>query len=382
MPATPDFSQIWGVNSPLTPYPFSTQEYASGWAFLGEQAPEMEMFDAYFASVDTRLKYLSDNLTNPVNLAALITAHNSSATSHDDIRKMITDGLANKADINFVANKLAGLVTGTDFALALAKKADLSALQSALLGKADVAALGAYALKTELTAHNAAQDAHADIRAAITAIQTTSGVTMAQVTKAVGDHNIAAAAHADIRAAITALQNNAGVTQAQLNSAIVTHNTNPAAHDTLVTGLTTQFKSDLALKEDKTVVTTLTTRVATLEAAPSAANMVWGTPFVFYNPADGDVSAKMPVPRAAKVKSIVAYTQGTPTAAFTIVLKNKSGTAIGSLPVPANTTGVDVYDLPTAAQVVLAARDFVTFTVTGAGASACLVTAVAEVVNG
>ena len=59
---TPDFSKVWASNSPLPEYTFSDSDYLTGWDFVGSAPPTKNEFDAWFRMVDTKLKWLYDQL--------------------------------------------------------------------------------------------------------------------------------------------------------------------------------------------------------------------------------------------------------------------------------------------------------------------------------
>lgn len=58
--STPDFSKIWGSNSPRAPYEFSDTEYLQGWDFVGSTPPARTMFDAQMKQTDEKCKWLYD----------------------------------------------------------------------------------------------------------------------------------------------------------------------------------------------------------------------------------------------------------------------------------------------------------------------------------
>ena len=59
---TPDFSKIWASSSPLPEYTFTDAEYVEGWEFVGNAPPTKNEFDAWFRLVDTKLKWLYDQM--------------------------------------------------------------------------------------------------------------------------------------------------------------------------------------------------------------------------------------------------------------------------------------------------------------------------------
>lgn len=60
--ATPDFSKVWASNSPLPAYTFTDADYLTGWDFVGSAPPTKNEFDAWFKMVDTKLKWLYDQM--------------------------------------------------------------------------------------------------------------------------------------------------------------------------------------------------------------------------------------------------------------------------------------------------------------------------------
>lgn len=60
--ATPDFSKIWASASPLPTFTFTDAEYTEGWDFVGSGPPTKNQFDAWFKSVDERLKWLYNQM--------------------------------------------------------------------------------------------------------------------------------------------------------------------------------------------------------------------------------------------------------------------------------------------------------------------------------
>ena len=59
---TPDFSKIWASSSPLPEYTFTDADYLEGWEFVGNAPPTKNEFDAWFRMVDTKLKWLYDQV--------------------------------------------------------------------------------------------------------------------------------------------------------------------------------------------------------------------------------------------------------------------------------------------------------------------------------
>lgn len=58
---TPDFSKIWGSESPLNPYTFSDSDYLQGWNFLGAVPPDRRMFDEWQKQTDQKTQWLFAN---------------------------------------------------------------------------------------------------------------------------------------------------------------------------------------------------------------------------------------------------------------------------------------------------------------------------------
>ena len=70
-----DFDKIWASTSPLTPYTFSSANYASGWNFIGSTPPARQMWDSIQKKNDEKFKFLRDNFGTPymVSTAAEMT---------------------------------------------------------------------------------------------------------------------------------------------------------------------------------------------------------------------------------------------------------------------------------------------------------------------
>lgn len=70
--ATPDFSKIWGKNSPLAPYTFTDDHYLTGWNFIGSTPPARTMFDAWMRSADEKLLWLYENAFSENSLGGFL----------------------------------------------------------------------------------------------------------------------------------------------------------------------------------------------------------------------------------------------------------------------------------------------------------------------
>ena len=70
--ATPDFSKIWGKNSPLAPYTFTDDHYLTGWNFVGSTPPARTMFDAWMRSADEKLLWLYENAFSENSLGGFL----------------------------------------------------------------------------------------------------------------------------------------------------------------------------------------------------------------------------------------------------------------------------------------------------------------------
>ena len=116
----PDYSLIWGQNSPLSPYQFTSENYLQGWNFIGSTPPSRSMFDAWMKSADTKMKWLCDNAMYADEVVEKIFEHNTSETAHEDIRTAIAE-----------ATKKAGLPVGFEYTIPYT---ELQAGQLPLLG--------------------------------------------------------------------------------------------------------------------------------------------------------------------------------------------------------------------------------------------------------
>lgn len=70
--ATPDFSKVWGKNSPLAPYTFTDDHYLTGWNFIGSTPPARTMFDAWMRSADEKLLWLYENAFSENSLGGFL----------------------------------------------------------------------------------------------------------------------------------------------------------------------------------------------------------------------------------------------------------------------------------------------------------------------
>nr|DAN50170.1 MAG TPA: shufflon protein [Caudoviricetes sp.] len=70
--ATPDFSKIWGKNSPLAPYTFTDDHYLTGWNFVGSTPPARTMFDAWMRGADEKLLWLYENAFSENSLGGFL----------------------------------------------------------------------------------------------------------------------------------------------------------------------------------------------------------------------------------------------------------------------------------------------------------------------
>ncbi len=60
-----DFEEIWASTTPLTPYTFSSSNYAEGWNFVGSTPPARQMWDSIQKKNDEKFKFLRDNFGTP-----------------------------------------------------------------------------------------------------------------------------------------------------------------------------------------------------------------------------------------------------------------------------------------------------------------------------
>lgn len=70
--ATPDYSKIWGANSPLAKYEFTEADYLRGWDFIGSMPPARTMFDAWMRKADEKMCWLYDNAFSENSLGGFL----------------------------------------------------------------------------------------------------------------------------------------------------------------------------------------------------------------------------------------------------------------------------------------------------------------------
>ena len=70
--ATPDYSKIWGANSPLAKYEFTEADYLRGWEFIGSIPPARTMFDAWMRKADEKMRWLYDNAFSENSLGGFL----------------------------------------------------------------------------------------------------------------------------------------------------------------------------------------------------------------------------------------------------------------------------------------------------------------------
>ena len=70
--ATPDYSKIWGANSPLAKYEFTEADYLRGWEFIGSMPPARTMFDAWMRKADEKMRWLYDNAFSENSLGGFL----------------------------------------------------------------------------------------------------------------------------------------------------------------------------------------------------------------------------------------------------------------------------------------------------------------------
>lgn len=70
--ATPDYSKIWGANSPLAKYEFTEADYLRGWEFIGSMPPGRTMFDAWMRGADEKMLWLYDNAFSENSLGGFL----------------------------------------------------------------------------------------------------------------------------------------------------------------------------------------------------------------------------------------------------------------------------------------------------------------------
>lgn len=70
--ATPDYSKIWGANSPLAKYEFTEADYLRGWEFIGSMPPGRTMFDAWMRGADEKMRWLYNNAFSENSLGGFL----------------------------------------------------------------------------------------------------------------------------------------------------------------------------------------------------------------------------------------------------------------------------------------------------------------------
>lgn len=70
--AIPDYSKIWGANSPLAKYEFTEADYLRGWEFIGSMPPARTMFDAWMRKADEKMRWLYDNAFSENSLGGFL----------------------------------------------------------------------------------------------------------------------------------------------------------------------------------------------------------------------------------------------------------------------------------------------------------------------
>ena len=70
--ATPDYSKIWGANSPLAKYEFTEADYLRGWEFIGSMPPARTMLDAWMRKADEKMRWLYNNAFSENSLGGFL----------------------------------------------------------------------------------------------------------------------------------------------------------------------------------------------------------------------------------------------------------------------------------------------------------------------
>ena len=71
-----DFKKRFGSNSPLPPYNWSDDDYASGWNITGDMPPTRQQFDALQRTNDDKAAYLLDKVYSSARLLRRSTHYN------------------------------------------------------------------------------------------------------------------------------------------------------------------------------------------------------------------------------------------------------------------------------------------------------------------
>lgn len=136
-----DFKKRFGSNSPLPPYNWSDDDYASGWNTTGDMPPTRQQFDALQRTNDDKAAYLLDKVYSSARLLRRSTHYNKGDRVYAEGLKAglylecATAGMSGTDAIDFSSSKVGDTITDGGVTWAVVKYAlttDVPPLASAL----------------------------------------------------------------------------------------------------------------------------------------------------------------------------------------------------------------------------------------------------------
>lgn len=136
-----DFNKRFGSNSPLPPYNWSDDDYASGWNITGDMPPTRQQFDALQRTNDDKAAYLLDKVYSSARLLRRSTHYNKGDRVYAEGLKAglylecATAGMSGTDAIDFSSSKVGDTITDGGVTWTIVKYAlttDVPPLASAL----------------------------------------------------------------------------------------------------------------------------------------------------------------------------------------------------------------------------------------------------------
>ena len=136
-----DFKKRFGSNSPLPPYAWSDDDYASGWDITGDMPPTRQQFDALQRTNDDKAAYLLDKVYSSARLLRRSTHYNRGDRVYAEGLKAglylecATPGMSGTDAIDFSSSKVGDTITDGGVTWTVVKYAlttDVPPLASAL----------------------------------------------------------------------------------------------------------------------------------------------------------------------------------------------------------------------------------------------------------
>lgn len=112
-----DFNKRFGSNSPLPPYNWSDDDYASGWNITGDMPPTRQQFDALQRTNDDKAAYLLDKVYSSARLLRRSTHYNKGDRVYAEGLKAglylecATAGMSGTDAIDFSSSKVGDTIT-------------------------------------------------------------------------------------------------------------------------------------------------------------------------------------------------------------------------------------------------------------------------------